>query len=760
VLNFNIRILVLLIVLLPTLLAGLAVSASLMQARLSDMEAELEARARHEAAYLANAGQLPMLVGDYDTLTRLANSHLEGDEAAGAALFLNPDGAIVVAAGAGSERLLAERCMTADALCADSDERYIFRKELSSGEGDDDADRLFAAGAAQSAKTVIGEVVLSFVPDALLETQRQFLQRAWTLTAVVVFGAALVAIWFSRRLSVPIQQLSDVVSSIREGDLQARADVKAVGELRNLQIGINEMADRVAASKAELNRRVDEATADLSNALLVLERRNADLDAALKRADEAGRAKDMFLARMSHEMRTPLTSVVSCARLIESSENEQQREEHVALIRVACDVLRGIIDDVLDYQKIASGQLRIERVPFDLHAMTDRVVRMMRAEPRSEPLDIVCEIAPAVPVSVKGDELRLQQVLFNLLGNAVKFTHQGSVTLSLTAVDASLVQIDVVDTGIGISAQQQERLFQPFSQADESTSRRFGGSGLGLSIAKALTEAMGGTLALSSETGRGTRVSVRLPLQAIAVEEHQRTANQSSDVMAGTVRVLVVEDNDLNRRLILSELTELGAVVDGADSGPEALSTLAAGHYDLVITDVQMPVMDGVALSMRIRDRWAGTPVYALTANVVDNEKRALIDAGVRGILHKPFDRDEVAELLSMWSRPDSAEALLRPNTAVRAGEVAIELRKLCGQVEELIETKASPDALRDKAHELLGVARMFCRGPLVSSCERLQRSVHAEDYWAIAFVLRRIGDLIDMLGSIRSASQSTATGG
>jgi len=721
--NRSIRTTVLLLALAPTLLANVLISGLLTGERFQDAEITLEARGKREVGYLADAGEFAMLVGDTDSLNRLAQSQLRGRGSAAAVAFVDPQAQPIAAAGDVTEIHRALGCGALASVCEAVPGRRVFAMPVVAG-ANGAVDSVFSDPAEAINVTNLGHVVLSLSTSVIEAEQRRMFRDALIITSAVMLVAIFFALGFSRRLIGPIHNLSTVVGRIRSGDLEARVTPIGTGELRALERGVNEMADDVAASAAELNRLVDEKTAEVHRTNIDLERKNEELNAAYHREAEAGRAKDQFLARMSHELRTPLASVSACANVLVESRDEEELSNYRQTLGLAVDMLLKIINSVLELQRLDSDEWTLEEEDFDLPLAIRNMHRLMAPVATENGLSFECEIDPEMPQMVRGDRHRLAQVVNNLLGNAIKFTERGGIRLSVHLSAADGYCIEVSDTGIGIAPDQQIRLFEPFAQADESTRRRFGGSGLGLAIAHRLVMAMDGVIELSSAPGRGTTVRVMLPLVAAEVRAAMPKTVKSPARVALNVTVLLVEDNPMNRDLIVRDLLAMGAAVHAAEDGPSALATLARESVDLVLTDIHMPGMTGAELAARIRERWPNTPVYAVTASVINEDQAALDQAGVLGTLYKPWRRDLIAELLTAWSRPQSREALLREGIDADVRRVGSELDRLLAS----LVTVSDADQ-REVAHELRGVAQMFCSAQVVGLCARLESALDGGEW-------------------------------
>lgn len=367
------------------------------------------------------------------------------------------------------------------------------------------------------------------------------------------------------------------------------------------------------------------------------------LDAARRDAEAASEAKSAFLAMMSHELRTPMNGVLGMAHALQQSDLSRRQAEQVAMLVKSGDGLMAILNDILDLSKIEAGRLDLETDAVDLRDLVRLVCGLWSEAAAAKGLDLIIEIDPDLPHAVAVDPTRLRQILQNLLSNALKFTESGRIQVSVAKrpsarSDRVGVEITVADTGLGISPDQQARLFQPFVQAEASTARRFGGAGLGLAICRRLVDLMGGEITLESTPGRGSIFRVRLDLAlAESPPEAGPEAAPLTAPLAG-LRLLVAEDNVVNQAVARAILEALGARIEIAGDGALALQALAAAPYDLVLMDIHMPVMDGVATLAAIRaGPSAQVPVVALTADAMSGQDQRLLDLGFDAVQPKPI---------------------------------------------------------------------------------------------------------------------------
>lgn len=753
------------------------------------------------------------------------------------------------------------------------------------------------------------ELIAQF-PDALLETdqllgwlevelshsstQIRRYQGLLSASALIIIGLLItggVVSTMGRRITDPVGQINDTIDRISEGQLDVRLGATGSRELDDLANGINTMARTLQSAQGELQQNIDQATEDLRQTLETIEIQNIELDMARKTAQEASRIKSEFLANMSHELRTPLNGILGFSNLLQRTELSPRQQEYLDTIGKSADNLLAIINEILDFSKIEAGKLILDNLPFNLRDLIQDTLTMLAPAAHIKGLELVNIIYRDTPLGLSGDPLRLKQILANLISNAIKFTHQGSVCVRtmLEQEDEThaLLRISVTDTGVGLTSAEQKSLFQAFSQADNTLTRQSGGTGLGLVIAKRLVEQMHGEIGLHSKPGEGSEfwltlrlnkssqaaddlpntplaglsaaliepqllsrqallhgledlgLSVRLydspqvleqqlqsgaePPALVLLSSQQPNCGPGEplnlarewakqydskyilltetsehlpelDQLVGSqcqvlskpvcqrklfraallllrpqpqndpavkqprqeslLKVLCVDDNPANLRLVETFLSEMGARVVTASSGEEALSITGEQRIDLIFMDVQMPGMDGrqTTAELRLREEIAGcdaVPIVALTAHALAEKRRQLLKCGMNDYLSKPISPEQLRYCVHRWTgiildplpeaparddepQPEAStldEALPVLDNAeglrLAAGKLDLAedmLHMLIGsladerrRIEQALQQE-QPDALLEHVHRLHGATR-YCGVPQLRNC-------------------------------------------
>jgi two-component system, sensor histidine kinase len=386
--------------------------------------------------------------------------------------------------------------------------------------------------------------------------------------------------------------------------------------------------------------------------------RTQELQIALEKAESATKAKSEFLAVMSHEIRTPMNGIMGMSQLLDMTALSNEQKEYLSAIRASGDALLSLINDILDFSKIEAGKLDLEHRPFNLHTEFDSIFSLYRPLIEKNQLQFYSTINPTLPPYVQGDSLRLRQILSNLISNAIKFTHKGSISVSIDyeafADNEITLRVRVKDTGIGIPENRLESLFLAFSQVDSSTTRQFGGTGLGLVISERLALAMGGSISVQSVVNQGSCFSFTIRLKTLSefIDTPKSSLAHIENTKSHQQYILVVDDSHINRRVALRLLEKLGIQADTATSGQEAIEKIKKQHFDVVFMDIQMPEMDGLQATEAIRAlKLAHQPyIVALTANAFETDRQRSLAAGMNDFLSKPFLFEDLKEKLTLFN--------------------------------------------------------------------------------------------------------------
>ncbi|MGU9849791.1 ATP-binding protein [Pseudomonas koreensis] len=486
----------------------------------------------------------------------------------------------------------------------------------------------------------LGRVIVGLSNDAFSQRQQEILLKAGILALFALLFTFVLARRLAGSLSAPIRDIGNAVKAIQQGDYKTPLPIVDDTELGALSQHINNLAQALEQASREQHQAM------------------AQLIQTREEAEKANNAKSDFLAMMSHELRTPMNGVLGMLQLLETTDMTEEQIEYAALASESTEHLLKVINDILDFSRIERSELELEHIPFNLADLIGACAQSFQHSAVQRGLDLNLRIPEDMrDLQVQGDPTRIRQILVNLVGNALKFTERGRVSIEAQwqSLDHELLWFtcSVRDSGIGISPESLELMFNAFQQADSSISRRYGGTGLGLPIARTLAERMGGTLRAQSEEGLGSVFTLEIPLAL-----YKQTLPQLAPPRAGNGNghgegrnVLLVEDNPVNQTVIEAMLRSLGFTVSVATDGAQAVRSAEGNAFEVILMDCRLPIIDGYEATRQIRQLpgRGEVPIIALTANALQGDRETCLAAGMNDYLAKPFKRNDLQQILQRW---------------------------------------------------------------------------------------------------------------
>ncbi len=732
--NYGLKKQILLLSLLPSFLITALLTSYLIIIHQSDVQSELIRQITATINYLAKSSELGLFSGNKHALQEIANTTQTNSDIK-SVTFFNADKKIILNLGGFDvePKIMSEN----DFFAKERDESWIFQKAVLNLQPD--VEDFPVSKREEGVKNPIQYLgwVQVVADKKRLKTKRLSIIKTGATIGLLLFSLFSVLVYkFSKKITAPLEHITATVKQLEAGDLTARVKINADGELKSLINGINRLSEGVAQSNEQLQKRVDRAVIKLTQTLSELEDKNNKLKQTGIQLIQANKAKDDFLANMSHELRTPLTAILGYARLLKKSDLQQNQISYTKVINQASTMLLSLIDNILDFSKLKSGSIELESAPFNLELLLDDVLDLHLPEARAKGIKLIVTVDLDVPLALIGDELRIKQIINNLIRNAIKFTPEGEVKLSVSLLsdiknneEKLALQFTICDTGIGMDLNQSSGLFQPFYQAEPSISRRFGGTGLGLMICKQLVDLFSGDIHVESEKGKGTKIVFtikKIQLQEEGNELKQLPFEQiekSSGLFKKTI--LIAEDNIFIKELLEMILQSEGATVVSVSNGSAALEKCREVSFDLVMLDYNMPKLNGYEASKQIRKDYPASklPIFLITADILHVKKLDLKGAGINEIIYKPINEQKLLQSVMRYTSNIQVSKSQKVLDYLPDELIFKELRRLFTMLQQFVSDNDYL-SMKKYAHEICGIA-----GPSTKyqTIEQLVRKMECE---------------------------------
>jgi two-component system, sensor histidine kinase len=614
------------------------------------------------------------------------------------------------------------------------------------------------------------------------EHQFDMLKGVVLCVVAILAGGAISRVTI-RLLARPLTLLQQGITSVRQGKFEPIQVSRTHDEIEYLGESFNRMIEELAASHEEIHRHGE----------LLEERihqRTEDLEKAMRAALAASQAKSEFLANMSHELRTPMNGLLGMLDIVLDSRVEPDQRDHLETAQRCAYSLLALLNDILDLSKIEAGKMMLENIPFNVRTLLEDCVKSYQATAGQKKIGLHFEVDLSAPTQILGDPLRVRQVAANLLSNAVKFTDRGWVCLRLSAKpraknepgSAVNMIIDVSDTGPGIEAEKLPFIFDKFTQADGSITRKYGGTGLGLAITRRLAGIQGGQVQVESKVGKGSTFTVTIPCELVTApqsapaERRREITARPGDALAA--RVLLVEDNLVNQKVVMAILRKHGFHIDVANDGREALAKLetSGGDYHLVLMDIQMPVLDGLETTRAIRrdPRWQNLPIIAMTAHAMNGDRERCLQAGMNAYISKPVQPAHLVSMVETHLTFRAPEAQAQPASAIDRvlidrlmqddSDMVNDLLQLFLQLAperlERLQTAADQsdgDALAAEAKNIAAAAEQLTSRGLAECAQRIEQAAAGGDFDSVRQDLETLKQEIRSLEALTTEARASA---
>ncbi len=735
---------ILLLTIIPSLLMTAALTTYFVVSRQADAQDELIRQMSSSIEYLSKSSELGLFTGDKSALSKLSRS-IRANNDVKSVRFYDSSGQSILEEG---DQVKNVAIPFRDSFYKEEfGTQWLFQTPVHSSNIEvTDYPGLEKKGAPIE---LLGWVQIIADKSRLQKKQKSILLTGGTIGFIGFFLVALSALKFSNSITLPLEEITKTVNKLELGDYSARVSVVARGEMNSLVQGINQLSEKVEISNDNLQKRVNSAVTKLTRTLNILEEKNEELENTGTKLIEANKAKDDFLASISHELRTPLTAIIGYSRLLKKTDLASEQVDQVTVINKASTMLLALIDNILDFSKLKSQSIKLENASFNLESLLDEIVDLHQPELDDKGINLKVIVDIKVPLNLVGDEFRLKQIVNNLVRNSIKFTSEGSVSLKVSLLqkenDFGLI-FSIKDTGIGMDSDDISHLFNPFSQADSSISRRFGGTGLGLVISKQLVDLLGGEISVNSRKGKGTEVIfsiLNIEKQSDERESEELSIKpnsiQTSSSLSNTT-ILVAEDNLFIKQLLRTILESEGATVITVGDGMQAVNKCQECPIDLVILDYHMPVLDGIEAAKVIRKSYPSSvlPIFIVTADVLNTKNMSI--TGIDKVIQKPINESELIKSAIHFTT--KLESLVIPKKVLDYLPdelISNELNRLFNLLKQASATNQG-DEIKKYAHEICGIAGPTSKYKDINKLMRkIEKCLKVDDYAKISALLLNI---------------------
>jgi len=654
--DWGIKARVILLAMVPTGLVALVMGAYFVTTRVQDLDTNIKERGITVANYLAQTSEYSLISRNNQTLNRLVTSARDGDDDILSVAIFTANNLLL--ASSGTKELVNQLAnKTASPILHDIiqkiDSGYIVMTPIVS----QPTLSQHSTEQPQFDIPVIGYVSILITNNNTTLRQYQTIATAFFIFLIGIILGGVLAHNMARNITLPIIQLANAVKRIKEGQLNVSVKTKSSGELKTLVDGFNNMSESIYEAREEMQTAIEQATADLNSTNTTLEEQNVELSMAKRNAVEASRVKSEFLANMSHEIRTPMNGVIGFTNLLLRSDLTKKQTDYLSTIKKSANGLLAIIDNILDFSKIEAGKMDLENLPLCIGDCIDETLNLLAPSAQAKQIEIFGMVYNDVPQCLIGDAGRISQILINLCSNAIKFTEKGTIQIKVTLEEetdsSALLKFNIIDTGVGLSVEQQKILFQAFTQADTTTTRRFGGTGLGLVISKNLVEAMNGKIGLESEQDKGSNFWFTIKLKKDSTKE------EKTQIGFPGKRVLIHDANSSSQAVIKNIINQWGMKVESADKLDELIHN--ANIYAKQKKSIHLILVSGYSTDKYQNElsqlNTIAKQLNAPLAVLVNSKEEKVIDSyvkiGIEYYFSKPITRKLFYDVLSDWFNTD-----------------------------------------------------------------------------------------------------------